>query len=244
MDQPIIFLLPAVLIIIIAVGYFFSKKAVIKRKLKKATYKSIGAFKDGAVAKIVGHVQIIDEPLIAPLSKRECAYYYVHIEQRVSSGKSSRWKTIIEEEVSSAFLIREEDHVAFINDTNLKCYIVQDRSFSSDFLKDASQNLERYLERKGYKSENFVGLNKTIRYKEGVLEHDEKIAVFAKGNWKDATSLQLPEKYDQVLEITSHENVAIYLSDDPDTTLQKAKKNDVLIQPRKSRHKQRYSNKD
>lgn len=243
MGQPIFILFISIIIIIILLSYFFSKKAVVKRKLKNATVNSIGTFRNGQIAKIVGHVEFIDEPLIAPLSKRKCSYYYIHIEQRVSTGKSSRWKTIIKEEVSSKFLIREGDNVAFIKDKNIKCYIVQDKSFKSGFGNDATINLEKLLNSRGIDSEGFLGFNKTIRYKEGILENEEKIAVFGKGTWKDTTVLELPNKYDRVLEITANQGVPVYLSDDPDTTLKRAKENEFTWNKRKLTHKQRYSKK-
>jgi len=117
------------------------------------------------------------------------------------------------------------------------------------FLDDATDNLERYLNKKGEKSEGFLGLNKTLRYKEGVLERGEKIAVFGKGIWKDGAFLNLPEKYKKILEVTASEESAVYLSDDPNTTLKKAKKENYLIKTRKdyslkrsrrSSHKERY----
>ena len=76
----------------------------------------------------------------------------------------------------------------------------------------------------GFKSEGFLGFNKSIRYKEGILENGEEIAVFGKGKWIAAKLLDLPEKYGKVLEITSNENEAIYLSDDPQTTIKTVKK--------------------
>ena len=235
------------IVIIIVIGiiflynYFFSKKSKIKRKLKKAEFKSIGDFKDTEIAKIVGNVVFIDQPLIAPLSNRACSYYYILVEKKVSSGKNSHWKTIIEEEVSSKFLIKDGESYAFINDNKIECHIVQDKSFSSGFFNDATENLEKYLKSKGYESEGLLGFNKTLRYKEGILESDEKIAVFGKGIWTDASTIELPEKYEKVLEITSTEEVPIYLSDDPDTTLKNVKKNNSLSKNRNRSHKQRYS---
>jgi hypothetical protein len=225
MELPVIFIIVAIVIAIIFISYFFSKKARIKRKLKKAAFKKMAEFKDGETAKIVGEVEIIGEPLIAPLSGRKCSYYYIHIEERVKSGKSWHWRTRVEEEVSGKFVIKEGEKYAFINDNNLNCYIVQDRNFSSGFLNDASKNLEKYLNTKGYESEGILGLNRTLRYKEGVLENGEEIAVFGTGKWKDVSALNLPEKYGKVLEITSNNGEAIYLSDDPDTTEKTIKKN-------------------
>ena len=196
---------------------YFSKKAIVKRKLRKAVHKRISHFSSGETAKITGKVELVDEGLLSPLSNRKCAYYYVHVQQKVSSGKSSHWKTIIEEEATSKFIIRDGSHYAYINSTNIKSYILQDRKFSSGFLNDATDTLESYLREHGRKSENIFGLNKRLRYKEGVLEPGEEIAVLGTGEWKNASQIQLPETYSKVLVMSSIGNEPLYMSDDPDT---------------------------
>ncbi|WP_346859294.1 hypothetical protein [uncultured Draconibacterium sp.] len=245
MKNPIFYFIVVVIVSIIIVKWFFSKKAIIKRKLKKTEKKRIVEFKAGDVAKIVGKVEFVDAALIAPLSKRECAYYYIHVEQKVSSGKSSYWKTLVKEELSCRFVIREEDSCAYINDNNLKSYIVQDRNYSVGFMNDATENLEQYLHSRGHESEGFLGMNKTLRFNEGVLEKDEEIAVFGHGVWKDATQLKLPAEYGRILEITSPPNDAVYLSDDTDTTKKKvikahADSNDYNFEKRYKQNEKRY----
>ncbi len=224
MDIPFFYIIFLIIIIISVYKFFFSEKAKIKRKLKNAPLKKIANFKNNEIAKIVGNIEIIDQPLISPLANRKCAFYYIRIERKSSSGKNSHWKTIVEEEVSQKFLIRDGEDYAYINDSNIKSYIVQDKMFSSGFGNDATERLEKYLISKGIESEGFFGFNKTLRYYEGVLENNEKIAVFGKGNWKDATGLNLPNQYKTVLEITSDQGLSVYLSDDPDTTLKQVKK--------------------
>lgn len=224
MDTPFFILVVIAIIIVSVLSFVFNKKQQIKRKLKKAEFKKICDFKDGDVAKVVGQVEFIQQPLTAPLSKRECSFYYIKVQKKVSSGKSSHWDTIIEEEVSSDFLIKGETHYALVKDKNIKCYIVQDASYSSGFLNDADAVLENYLNSKGHNSEGFLGMNKTMRYKEGVLEENETVAAYGKGVWKDASQLNLPEKYGKILEITSDKDLAIHLSDDPSTTIKKVKK--------------------
>jgi hypothetical protein len=104
----IFFIIFAITIAVFISVIFFSKKAIIKRKLKKSVLRKIANFKEGELARIVGTVEFVDAPLLSPLSNRECSYYHVLIEQEVGSGKNSKWKTIIEEEISNKFLIREE----------------------------------------------------------------------------------------------------------------------------------------
>ena len=213
----IVIIIAAVIGTVIITSLFFSKKARIKRKLKKASVKPISRFYTGDVAKIVGKVEFVDEPIRAPLSNRECAYYHVLVEQQVSTGKSSHWKKIIDEEKSCKFLIRDGSRYAFIKEPQLKSYIVKDRKYKSGFLKDATDVLQSYLKKHGYESENTLGLNKTIRYHEGILENGEAIAVLGRGEWKEAYRIGLPENYGKVLVISSTESDQVYMSDDPET---------------------------
>lgn len=229
MGSPFAFFVVFIMALILVYHFLFSKKAIVKRKLKNANYRKLSNFRENEIAKIVGHVEIIDEPLISPLAHRKCVHYHVLVEKHRSSGKSTNWYTLIEEEVSQKFLIREDGKYAYINSKNIKKYVVRDKKFSSGFGNDATQRLEAYLKSKGEKSEGFLGFNKSLRYFEGVLEENEKIAVFGKGNWKDASELGLPEKYDRVLEINSEKDQPVYLSDDPDTTTKKEVEKRKLI---------------
>lgn len=213
---PFIFI--TILIIVIVLSIYFSKNSRIKRKLKKAKYRDIAKFKNNEIAKITGKVELIDEPLISPLSKRKCALYYIHVEQQISTGKTTKWKTIIEEKVSTKFVINHKNSYAFINDKNIAFYIVKDKEYSSGTFNDATKTLENYLKQNNIDSVGFLGFNKTIRYYEGIFDIGETIAVLGKGIWKNATSLDLPKKYGKVLEITSTNDLEIYMSDDPSTT--------------------------
>lgn len=220
MDNIFVYVIIAGLIVAFILASYFSKKAIIKRKLRKAELKSLEHFRDGEVGKVVGQVQLVDEGLRAPLSDRRCAYYHVLVEQKVSSGKSSHWKKLIEEEVADKLVLRSGANYAFVRRGNIESLIVKDRSYSSGFMNDAAEHLEWYLNSKGILSENMLGFNKTIRYREGVLEEGEEVAVLGQGVWKSAETLELPETYGQVLEICSSADLPVYLSDDPSTTVE------------------------
>lgn len=197
---------------------FFSKKAVINRKLKKAPSKKISEFTNGEIAKIVGTISPVDEQLLSPLSRRPCSYYFVLVEEKRSSGKNSYWKTIIEKEVSNKFLIKEGEHAALIDGKRVMSNIVIDKEYASGTFNDPPERLLKYLKDHGHEHENFFGFNKSIRYKEGILEEDEKVAVLGKGQWQNAAELGLPPEYKDVLLISAADEEHIYLSDDPETT--------------------------
>lgn len=207
-----------VVIGIIFVKFYYNRKAVVKRKLKKAAGMKISAFLSGDIAKVVGNVEVVGEPLIAPLSGRPCAYYYVLVEQLVSTGKSSHWKKVIEEEVGGTFVIRDGRYRSYISkESILKTYIVQDEQYSSGLGNDATTTLENYLRAHNFESENFLGFNKKLRYKEGVLEVGECMAVIGRGDWKNAREVSLPDTFGRVLVLSSSNNEPIYMSDDPET---------------------------
>lgn len=213
-----LFLFVAIVIILIFVfNYFFSKKAIVRRKLKKASFKSLSNFKSGDMAKIVGEVEFAAKPLTAPLSGRACAYYHVKVKQRVQRGKSTHWKTIIENDDTINYLIYDGEYYALIEDSHIKSYIVKDRNYSSGFLNDATPRLESFLNHNGYESEGIFGVNKTLKYEEGVLEKNEKVAVLGLGMWKDAKEFGLSSDIGKVLAISGVEQGYVYLSDDPDT---------------------------
>ena len=199
--------------------FYFSKEAVIKRKLNKVQATPINQCQNGEEVKIIGEVEIFGEPLVSPLSDRECCHYYVLVEQKVSSGKSSKWKKIIEEEKSSHVMINDGTGKALIDTTTrLKSHIVQDANFKSGFMNDATDKLENYLNQHNIKSEGFFGFNKTIRYKEGILEQGEAVAVLGKAEWRNLES----SDEDRILTIrAAEEGGKVYLSDDEKVTRKK-----------------------
>lgn len=205
-------------VIVIVLSVVNDKKAIIRRKLNKAPLKRIASFRNREVAKFIGLVEFVDEPLIAPLSKRPCAYYHVLVERQVSSGKSTHWKTIIEETDHINYVVKDSSGVAAISKKQLKSHIVLDRKYTSGTFKDADANLEHFLNMHGHQSEGFFGFNKTLRYREGILEAGEKIAVLGEGRWRQAEEVGLPSHLGRILVMEASEKSQLYLSDDPTTT--------------------------
>ena len=218
MENPFIFIFLAFVVVIMVYNHLFSDKVIFKRRLKKATLKKINDFTDNEIARFVGELRYIDEPMKSPLTLRPCAHYYVKVEQKVSSGKSSSWKTIIDKQVTSPFAVVDETGKALVNDARLKSVIVMDQRFDSGLFDDPAPHLKGYLAAHGIESENFLGFNKTIRYTEGILEEGEKIAVLGKGVWQNNEKLDLPFDDEKILTITSSPQEPMYLSDDPDMT--------------------------
>jgi hypothetical protein len=96
-----------------------------------------------------------------------------------------------------------------------KSYIVKDRQYSSGFMEDATEALENYLKDHDYSSENWFGANKSIRYREGILEHGEKIAVAGKAIWKKKKDFAFSVPGTSILYIGPEDDqTPVHLSDD------------------------------
>lgn len=197
-------------------GYYFNKKARIKRQLKKVPLKRISDIQSGETAQLHGTVEIIGDALKAPLSDRLCGYYHVIVERKVSSGKSSRWETLIEKEKNGFFLIKDGRYYAYVRRGVVLSHVVQDVHFSSGFLNNATEKLEAFLAKHEEKSTTLLGFNKTIRYQEGVLEPGEKVVAAGICHWKQAHELGLPAEYGRILEISTASDVPSVISDDPE----------------------------
>lgn len=208
--EKILLLFLAITLLIYLIDIFFSKKARVLRKLKRANFKSISKFKNGEEAKLIGSVVPVDKHLVAPLSKRKCYHYHILVRQRVSQGKRYKWKTIIEEEVFVTYLIKDGKHFAKLNGNRLNSYLVNSKRYSSGYLEDATDDLEAFLHSKGYKSEGFLGFNKTLSFKESVLEEGGVVSVYGKGTWNDSLGINEP-----LLEISEIKKGGIYISDAP-----------------------------
>lgn len=206
--------------IIVFLTNFYSKKAIVKRHLRKAVLKSIHSVTDGEIVKISGKVELTGPPLVAPLSGRKCAYYHVLVEQQVNTGKSSHYKKVIEEEVAGPFGIRDGRSCARIGirdpqsaSRDVESYIVDDAKYESGIFNDPTEVLDNYLSAHNLNSENFIGFNKSMRYREGILEEGEVISVLGKARWKHAETGEWSDDFGKLLIIGPTDKMPVYLSD-------------------------------
>jgi len=216
------FFVIAVLAIVVYIIYS-NKSARVRRKLKQAEFKPIKNFKNFDEAKIVGRIELVDEPLLAPFSLRPCACYHAVLEEETRSGRSTYYATVRDETVSKRFVIRDGEHIAYINDLNVQSHIVQDREFTADSSSHPPTYIIEYLNNIDFKMDGFFRRSRNLRFLEGILEANEQVAVFGQGIWKSAAELGLPAELGDVLEIKSTSADSVFLSDDPATTLKLVK---------------------
>lgn len=176
--------LTAILIIVglfvVFAAWWWSEANRVKRKIRKAELVQIAKYPHGGLKRIVGKLSMDREPLVAPLTGRPCAAYEVVVEERRSSGKSSSWHTLVREVELLPFILDDGTGRAFVDPTGAKLAITSDERSQSGTFDDATEREEAFLARHGQSSEGWV-FNRSLRYREGVLEIGEDVAVLGRG---------------------------------------------------------------
>lgn len=199
--------------------YYFNPKLVIKRALSKIPLKPVGSLRTNELTKVTGKALHVQEPLIAPLSKRKCVYYSIIIEQQTHTGKSSHWKTILsKEEIQDFFIDCRGDYVIVQpkkQPKNFISYLVPDKKATSGTFNDPTPEFESLLRRYNIDSTTFFGFNKQLRYKEGIIEVGETITVAGIAKWKELNA-PIPEyPYSKIATLESNDKQKLLITDLP-----------------------------
>ena len=137
---------------------YFNKKNSILRKLSKFKPKRITQFRANELTKVTGKVLQVEEPFIAPYSKRKCVAYVFEIQQNIKSGKGSYWKTLVKKEDIQHFFIKQNEEVVIIKPSketnNYVIYIVEDKKVFSGIFKRPTTKFKNILDRYGIEPEN------------------------------------------------------------------------------------------
>ena len=213
-----IVIISAIILILIAVYYFSTKQKII-RILSKLPTKSINGLKPNQFTKFTGKALHLSEPLIAPFSKRKCVFYVMKIEQKKKRGKSSHWKTLVNEtKIQNFFLEKNGDYVMvqpIQNPKNYMSYLVIDNKINSGTLNDASPKFKALLTHYNIKSEGYFGFNKTLRYSEGIIETGEEITVAGIAKWKNLNKKIEGYSYSKIAALESTDAQKLIITDLP-----------------------------
>ncbi|WP_053990437.1 hypothetical protein [Mangrovimonas sp. TPBH4] len=216
---------PAIIALVIIAGiglgsYYFSSKKVILRALAKIPHKTLGSIRTNDLVKISGKALHAKEPLKAPLSKRDCVFYSITIEQKKNSGKHSHWKTLVKDEQFHDFFVDHRGEMVMIKPShspkNYITYLVSDKNTSSGTFNDPSLEFEALLRRYNIESTNFFGFNKQLRYSEGIIEVGEHITVSGIAKWKSFNEPIEGFPYSKILSLESEGKQKLIITDLPE----------------------------
>ncbi|ULC59517.1 hypothetical protein MBM09_00725 [Flaviramulus sp. BrNp1-15] len=217
-------LIPIAMFLAVAVigfiSYYYSNKSVLLRAFKTSRKKSINSIQQNEYAKVIGKAKYVNQPLIAPLSGRQCVYYHIIIE--VKGDK--HWRKIIDDVKTQDFFIETNSEMTIVKSSNLnkssmRFHLVKDHKEKSGFRNDAPEKLEQYLISHNKKSTGILGINKSMRYSEGVIELDETIAVKGVANWKALNEPIEGYSYSKILTLTGNKKEKLLITDEPKALL-------------------------
>ncbi|WP_299383277.1 hypothetical protein [uncultured Lacinutrix sp.] len=220
MPTPLIIILVVCAIALIAfLIYYFLPKTIILRRLKKLPYSKIGSLQNHKYCKIEGKALNVETPLIAPLSKRKCVYYKIMIQKKVSSGKSSHWSTVVEEDLIQDFFVEQAGERLLIfpknKPKNYYDYLVTDKTTNSGSFNDPTPEFKALLKKYNIDSEGFFGFNKQLRYYESIIEVGERITVAGFVKWVALENPIADYNYSRVASLVAKNKTKILITDSP-----------------------------
>ena len=218
MEKPTIIILLIVGVATIAfLIYYFSPKTIILRRLKKLPFSKIGSLQNHNYSKVEGKALNVNQPLLAPLSKRECVFYQILIEKKVSSGKNSHWKTIVDEEKIQDFFVEQTGERLLIfpkqNPKNYYAYLVADKKAFSGSFNDPTPEFKSLLDSYGIKTTGLFGFNRPLRYRESIIEVGERITVAGYVNWIELEQPVSDYSYSRVATLVAKDKNKILITD-------------------------------
>lgn len=179
--EPLAFIIVLAFVIgFAALADTLSETARLRRMLRNAPRITIREFRDGGVGKIVGVLEYHDAPLIAPLSQRACAYFLVEVKEQRGSGNNHYWHTIVSDTGRVRFRVRDATGYAIIDPAHAHLVVVKDCHSRSGTFDDPTPAEAHFLARYGQQGTGWV-FNKTLSYREGILEAGEQVAVLGFG---------------------------------------------------------------
>ncbi len=210
-----------VVIVIAIVGWAFSKANRLKRALRDMKAMPIGQLAENTLGKVVGQAHPVGQTLVGPLTGRPCLYYIALVEQQVSTGRSSYWKTIIKEEMGVPFQVVDISGRAIVDPRGAEVALTFDGTSKSGTFNDADPIQEAFLQRHGHSSKGWV-FNKGLRYKEAMIEINEVVAVLGSGIREPDPMMAPAQDYRSgpptLLRLTSSPKFPLVISDDQSTT--------------------------
>ena len=163
--------------------------------------------------KIVGKALHANELIHAPLSGRPCILYHIIVRRR---GNKSSTK-ILDVVSSGEFFIERQGDVAIIkvvgDRSREDIYLKREVERTSGFLHDAKPEMEAFLKLHGTSSTNWIGMNRSLEYEEGIITSGEQIAVLGNAQWKGLKEPIEGYSYSKVLTLSGSKQDKLIVTD-------------------------------
>lgn len=181
MNKMTLILAVLIFVIIGVIINYFGKKQKVNRALDKLPQQSISGLQTNSFSKVTGEVKPVNSTLTAPLSKKECVYFVLKIEQMIKSGKNNNWNVIAKDEQITDFLIAHNSSLVVVspktNPNDFDSYVSNSTIKSIDITKKNTPEIENLLDKYKVNKKGFLGYSKNLKFTEAVIEVNDTITV-------------------------------------------------------------------
>lgn len=202
-------------------GWYFGHGQRLKRQLKAARPWLLSELPEDTHGRVIGRAQVLGEQLQGPLTGRRCVYYIAMVEEQRSTGRSTYWRTVAQESRGVPFVLEDGTGRAIVDPNGAQVALDFDGNSKSGTFNNADPVQEQFLARHGQKSQGWV-FNKTLRYREAMIEVGETVAVLGSGIREPDPTAAPEAAYRGApptrLRLTSSPRFPLIISDDPATT--------------------------
>ncbi|MEM6993726.1 MAG: hypothetical protein AAF721_24645 [Myxococcota bacterium] len=189
----------------------------VRDALAAAAATPLQFFPDGAVGRVSGTLVLDGEPLQAPLTGRACAAYEVLVERLVETGVGERWVRAAHHWDVRPFALDDTTGRAYVDPKGALLTIVNDHHTLSGFESEPDERQAAFLETVDAREADLLGSEPRLRYREGVLEPGERVALRGRGrvSHDDTADASLYRGVPRVrVDFRSEKSAKLFISDD------------------------------
>lgn len=145
------------------------------RRLRKLPVTAIADAPPGVQVRLQGVVQRHEAELSSTLTRQACVYYAAKLDEK--SGDS--WRERVNDSKGVDFVLRDASGEAPVRVEGARWIVRIDHHSSSGSFDPADESQLEFLRRHDRSATNVLGFNRTLRYRERVLEIGCWVSVFA-----------------------------------------------------------------
>ncbi|MCK6641176.1 MAG: hypothetical protein L6Q81_13930 [Bacteroidia bacterium] len=190
-------------------------------KFEKVPLTEIGEASTGQVVKVKGSAVFVGETIKAPFTGRKCVYYVAQVHHwRGRWGRSSFrlipksiWVQESSVEIMGSVVIYAAGHYALLDTVKVRSDIHKDESYVVGTMHSKSPAMIRFIKENHINPNDFLGIEKSLRWSEGIIENGEECVMMGVGTWKTPEECGLKIDAEKILVITDIPGDYAYISD-------------------------------
>jgi Zn-finger nucleic acid-binding protein len=173
-DHPFLYLAAGILggFWLFADGWLLRQRKRLIESIPTSTIRSLAL----GLVEISGRVQPEEQVLSTPFSGLPCVFYTYAVEERVSSGRHTRWETIANGTSEQPFFVSDTTGRVLIVPLGAELILQDERTFRNDWLGALPPTTIAGLNRLGISTERWLG-SKTLRCRESFIQPEEQVYV-------------------------------------------------------------------